>query len=415
MLVLALFSNALLAFAPMARPTAPMAITHLRASQPLCVVSTEDKQLLAASKKVTMIAKRFGKDQGKAAQSWVEAAISAGDANSATLMEQQLMLFEECKLDNGGKCKELSDALEALTSAVEKRKKDPDTKSFQINMGATPIQAAATKVRAAATKFGPAQKAAADDWIKRTASGEVVGASTLLEGQVMLFGECVLSEGDSPSNCQQLEQALTDLQIALETCSVAESTVGYPNCSADEVTAALKVENNVWSAVGGSSGYHRMSKGKSLPSKPSNLGWPMVGGSSGAHRMAGRKAPGLETEEAAAPPEATKKQTPRFYGGKRAALKRLLRRVTFREVWPAVGGSSGPHRMTGRKAAAPVAAAVETAEVFAFMGVPAACRFMEANPSVSFAEKKAFLLTKGVGEFVIAEAACTAPDTTLVL
>ena len=71
--------------------------------------------------------------------------------------------------------------------------------------------------------------------------------------------------------------------------------------------------------------------------------------------------------------------------------------------------------MTGRKAAAPVAAAAETAEVFAFMGVPAACRFMEANPSVSFAEKKAFLLTKGVGEFVIAEAACTAPDTTLVL
>ena len=49
------------------------------------------------------------------------------------------------------------------------------------------------------------------------------------------------------------------------------------------------------------------------------------------------------------------------------------------------------------------------------MGVPAACKFIEANPTVSFADKKAFLLSKGVSEFVIAEAACTAPDTSLVL
>ena len=49
------------------------------------------------------------------------------------------------------------------------------------------------------------------------------------------------------------------------------------------------------------------------------------------------------------------------------------------------------------------------------MGVPAACAFMEANPAVSFADKKAFLLSKGVSEFVVAQAACTAPDTALVL
>jgi hypothetical protein len=36
-------------------------------------------------------------------------------------------------------------------------------------------------------------------------------------------------------------------------------------------------------------------------------------------------------------------------------------------------------------------------------------------PSVPFEEKKAFLLSKGVSEFVIVEAACTASDTTLVL
>ena len=49
------------------------------------------------------------------------------------------------------------------------------------------------------------------------------------------------------------------------------------------------------------------------------------------------------------------------------------------------------------------------------MTVPQACKFMEDNKGVSFAEKKAFLLEKGVSEFVIAQAACTAPDTTLVL
>ena len=51
------------------------------------------------------------------------------------------------------------------------------------------------------------------------------------------------------------------------------------------------------------------------------------------------------------------------------------------------------------------------------MTVPQACVFMEDSSvaSVPYAEKKAFLLEKGVPEFVIIEAACTAPDSTLVL
>jgi hypothetical protein len=63
--------------------------------------------------------------------------------------------------------------------------------------------------------------------------------------------------------------------------------------------------------------------------------------------------------------------------------------------------------------AAPAAAPAATAS----MSVPEACTFL-ADPSVasvSFAEKKTFLESKGVSAFVIAEAACTAPDTTLVL
>ena len=38
--------------------------------------------------------------------------------------------------------------------------------------------------------------------------------------QVALFGECVLSEDSTPSKCQQLEEALTELQQAIETCRV---------------------------------------------------------------------------------------------------------------------------------------------------------------------------------------------------
>lgn len=63
--------------------------------------------------------------------------------------------------------------------------------------------------------------------------------------------------------------------------------------------------------------------------------------------------------------------------------------------------------------AAPAAAAPAAAS--GSMGVAAACKFMEANPSVSFAEKKAFLQSKGVSELVIASSACTAPDAAIVL
>ena len=49
------------------------------------------------------------------------------------------------------------------------------------------------------------------------------------------------------------------------------------------------------------------------------------------------------------------------------------------------------------------------------MTVDQACKFMASNPEMPFEEKKAFLVSKGVSAFVIAEAACTATDATLVL
>ena len=41
--------------------------------------------------------------------------------------------------------------------------------------------------------------------------------------QITLFGECVLSEDGTPSDCQLLEQALEEFQEALETCDITST------------------------------------------------------------------------------------------------------------------------------------------------------------------------------------------------
>ena len=57
-----------------------------------------------------------------------------------------------------------------------------------------------------------------------------------LPPQVALFGECVLSEDSTPSNCQKLEEALSELQTAIETCSVDAPE----DCDTEEVATELK-------------------------------------------------------------------------------------------------------------------------------------------------------------------------------
>ena len=69
---------------------------------------------------------------------------------------------------------------------------------FALELGATPISKATAKVRAAAKAFGPEQQAAADAWIGKLMAGElsngVEASAALLEEEILLFGECVLSE-----------------------------------------------------------------------------------------------------------------------------------------------------------------------------------------------------------------------------
>jgi len=201
----------------------------------VCIAtSKEEKALFAASKKVTLVAKSFGPTQGKAAQAWVEEALKSGDATADTLVQMQLALFDECKLDDeSGRCKALSSAVDALTAAVAERKNKPKTSVGRGDLTGTPIQEAATKLRKTATLFGPEQKEAADKWIKKIISGQVSSGEALLEEQVTLFGECVLSEGSTPSNCEKLDTALSDLQDAIDLCNIDAPE----DCSSEDVAA----------------------------------------------------------------------------------------------------------------------------------------------------------------------------------
>ena len=63
--------------------------------------------------------------------------------------------------------------------------------------------------------------------------------------QVALFGECVLSEDSTPSNCQKLEEALSELQTAIETCSVDAPE----DCDTEEVATELKEDKAPEAAV----------------------------------------------------------------------------------------------------------------------------------------------------------------------
>merc|ERR1719197_1746725 len=218
------------AFSPSAAVRSPgPAHTSRRAiAHPFCVASSDtDKALLAAAKKVLFAAKSFGKMQGEVAQLWVEEALRGGDASTAGLEMIETALFDECKVEDGGKCEQLTSGMDELLALVEEKQgKPPSTGFFALKLGATPFQAAATKVKAAARKFGPEQEEAADAWIKNVVAGQEVGGASLLEEQIMLFGECALSESGTTSNCEELEGALAELQEALEACDITSAKVG---------------------------------------------------------------------------------------------------------------------------------------------------------------------------------------------
>jgi len=201
-------------------------------------LETEAAALNAAAD-VLKASKRFGKAQVAAAQQFVEKALAGEDAQWLT--EQKLVLFEQCQLDDeDGVCKELDAALTGLEELAaarggKKAKSTPSTIFDNLFKG-DPSKKAIARVKKAAAAFGPEQKKAADDWIAKTMSREVTdGGASLLNEQVLLFGECLLSEDGTPSKCEDLQAALTAMQEALgeraQNSFKSESTV--ESCVAD--------------------------------------------------------------------------------------------------------------------------------------------------------------------------------------
>jgi len=142
-----------------------------------------------------------------------------------------------------------------------------------------------------------------------------------------------------------------------------------------------------------------------------------------------------EAEPVAAPPAAMKVWPVQGGSTKPGAYKAM---AAPRELWTPPNGWNKPTKAVsswydlGTRLTAPVASWYDkglrlapsgwglvpmkgTYEMVGAMSVPQACAFMAMSPSVPFEEKKAFLLSKGVSPFVVTEAACTAPDTALVL
>ena len=199
-------------------------VSGVRATM-VVAAETSDAAALDAAANVLKASKRFGKPQVAAAQTFVEKALAGEDA--VWLMEQKLALFEECQLDDEkGVCKELSAALEGLEEIAAARgglKQKPTSISAQFDamFNADPVQKAVARVKKAAAAFGPEQKKAADEWIQKTMSRQISdGGASLLNEQVLLFGECMLSEDGTPSKCETLQSALSEMQEVMSAAAI---------------------------------------------------------------------------------------------------------------------------------------------------------------------------------------------------
>lgn len=175
-----------------------------------------------AATRVLKAAQAFGPAQMKASSAWVNAAL-VGERSHETLMEAKLALFEECTLgepgEDDGKCQRLTEALDEMMEVAKARGeapvwgRSPVTDVFWTDH--SPAEEASQKVKSAAEAFGPEQKEAAEAWVSSVLAGKTDSWDALFREQVLLFGECLLSEDGSPSKCEELEVALSDFQDAL--------------------------------------------------------------------------------------------------------------------------------------------------------------------------------------------------------
>jgi len=217
--MLALFA-ALTSFVLQPIPRGPACVNApARAVVALCSPdeSEGDAKIKEAAARVVVAAEQFGEVHTAAAVAWIDeamAARAAGEFDASALLEKQIVLFEECLLDEdgGAKCKELDDALAGLEEQLKKDASGPVSE-----FGNAKLDRAAARVRAAAAKFGPDHRKMADVWMADVRANRKLNPAALLEEQLALFGECLLDYDDDggPDRCKELEEALAALQAGL--------------------------------------------------------------------------------------------------------------------------------------------------------------------------------------------------------
>lgn len=191
----------------------------------LCADSdAADMKMRVAAARVVRAAEAFGDSQGEAAIVWVREALAArgGDVDGSVLLEQQLVLFEECLLEESGKCKELDLALTQLEKELEVSA--GPVGAFAHLFGQSKADRASARVRTAAAKFGTEQERIAEMWIAEMRANRALDPFALLEQQVALFGECMVD--DDTNRCKELHEALAALQVSLGVRGKIVSTGG---------------------------------------------------------------------------------------------------------------------------------------------------------------------------------------------
>jgi len=212
--------------------------THARTSSPVLEAKDVDKAASAVKK----AAAKFGKAQSDSAKAWVDAVVASDDGcPSEGLLSDQLVLFEECMVDDeGGKCKELDSALTAFEEALAV-KLAPGASNTKANLEKSKKNRAAARVRSAAAKFGAPQKAFAETWT-RDAVAAGTSSGQLMEQTLALFDSCsVTADGKADPKCVALFDALDNLQVALigeVATPSSEAVVGSSAAAAVPVSSA---------------------------------------------------------------------------------------------------------------------------------------------------------------------------------
>merc|ERR1719337_202791 len=113
------------------------------------------------------------------------------EVDKAGLLGKQMALFDECLLEESGKCEELDRALTSLEMQLQQGEAGPVDALVGL-FGQSKLDRASARVRTAAAKFGAEQGKIADLWLADLRKRDrAIDPLELLEQETLLFGECL--------------------------------------------------------------------------------------------------------------------------------------------------------------------------------------------------------------------------------